>query len=414
MGWGIPKLERDKLLADCTVGGKTKPSQKYTTFTVVDGTYVFVDAPAVLRSNCVPNRSPLDVARSVCKRICDVAPNAGLIDIFFDSSDQTLYPPQRAQLHEERYRNVKGPSYEQIEELAERYACKPKHFGSKPLHHLPFLKDTEVDWKLLFSCSTTKALAYNLLASAMHHTFLETYAAKKGIFTRIYRPDNTTVNVICPDVCSDPPAENHNIFGEADLKVFHAARHASMDGHPTLMCTIDTDFLLMSCCSDWNPTAPAILDLKTSAICLQKLTLKLGGTNAERRLNSAFWLLACGTDYSQPLTRAGYYTKGLLEVMGKALKSEKKDRPLRAVHPRGWSYDSRVVFKTLATIRKRKPKPGGRKLEVKILKDMLFSLMYYGFHFEGSFPPHPSLSKEMSSGLLRIGGDAVPHAPQVF
>jgi hypothetical protein len=244
----------------------------------------------------------------------------------------------------------------------------------------------------------------------MHHIFLEKYATTPGILTRIYRPDNTTVNVICPDACPDYPPENHNVFGEADLKVFHAAKCASEAGHPTLMCTIDTDFLLMSCCSDWQPSVPAILDLKTSAVCLQKLTGKLCGANAEKRLNTAFWLLACGTDYSKPLTRAGYYTKGLLEIVGKMAKAAKKDHPLREVHPRGWKYDSRVVLKTLATIKKRKPKPGGRKTEMKILKDMLFSLMYYGFHFEGSFPPHPSSATE-TGGVLMIGQDAPPHAP---
>jgi hypothetical protein len=208
--------------------------------------------------------------------------------VFFDKSDTTLYPPQRAQVRLERDATVTPPSFDTIQTLVLKYGCEPKDFGTTSLYHLPYLADRTIDWKLLFSSSSTKALAFNLLATALHHAFVTKYSQRKMVLTRIYRPDGTTVNVVGGG--ADEPNQHLSIYGEADLQVFSAAKTMSDKGVSCLINTIDTDFLLMAVCNiNFNPTVPVVLDLKTSAVSLNKLVAAMGADDAERRMNVAFW-----------------------------------------------------------------------------------------------------------------------------
>jgi hypothetical protein len=213
-------------------------------------------------------------------------PNA--VEIFFDKSDMDAYPPQRKQLRLERDATVTPPSFDAIHELTQKYGCEPKDFGITSLYHLPYLADRTVDWKLLFGNTNTKALAFNLLATALHHAFVTKYSQRKMVLTRIYRPDGTTVNVIGGG--EDEPPQHLSIYGEADLQVFSAAKTMSDKGVSCLISTIDTDFLLMAVCNvNFNPVVPVVLDLKTSAVSLNKLVAVMGSDDAERRMNIAFW-----------------------------------------------------------------------------------------------------------------------------
>ena len=289
MGWGLGKTQRDTLLAGCYLQDIVlKRGSKAVTFNAVDGSHVFIDAPAVLRSNCVATRSPLDIAQSVVARVFTLANDPAAVEIFFDKADTTLYPPQRGQLRLERDATVTPPSVEVVLQLAKKYACEPKEFGTTSLYHLPYLADRSVNWKMLFSSKDTKALAFNLLATALHHAFVTKYSQRKMVLTRIYRSDGTTVNVIGGG--ASEPAQHLSVYGEADLQVFSAAKSTSDAGYPCLISTIDTDFLLMAACNvNFNPTVPVILDLKTSAVSLNKLAVAMGATDAERRMNVAFW-----------------------------------------------------------------------------------------------------------------------------
>ena len=168
------------------------------------------------------------------------------------------------------------------------------------------------------------------------------------------------------------------------------------------MMTIDTDFILMAVCSSgFNPTAPATLDLKTSAIDVKKLCAALGGGDEEARLNTAFWMLAAGADYSPPLTRAGYYSKDILALI--TTPAPESTRPIRRV-AKGWKFDPRVAMKALSTKRKRKTITVKTKhSENVVFCDMLFCLQYYGFMFDGAFPKHPSLWWDRKTGPAIFG-----------
>jgi hypothetical protein len=359
---------------------------------------VLVDAAAMLRSNCVAKRSPMDVAGSLYKKLVTLRP--WLCEVFFDKADSTSYPPQRAEVAAARAAvGGSGVTIETICGLMAKYRCKRvDDLGTTDVNHLPYLTDRTIDWAALFSRPATKRLAWNLLGTALHYTMrinAATVDPTNCFATRIYLPDGETVlttnptDEVLPDECRNP-------YGEGDLQCFNAARIYNTAGRSTIIASIDTDFILILAASCFCPQQPFVIDLKSGALCGRALSMLVGGYDREVRLNACFWLISHGGDYSVPFTRLGFYTKSLLELFEAALASKTAgERLSRVITQKAdsdvWEFHPQRVMKQLHTTKQRKRNNAQVIAHPphKCMARTLFSLLYYGFAFDPLGPPYP-------------------------
>jgi hypothetical protein len=390
MGWSLPKLHRDNLLRKCmtparaakTKGGKLKTKSGEAPEWPASA-HVFVDAPAMLRSNAVDGRSPIDVANSVLHRITAI--NPARAEIIFDKADQAAYPPQRHDVHAVRASRAVAITIEQLHALMRKYGAGEslEALSSVDVSHLPYLQDRTVKWSVLFANTNAKALAWNLLATAIRYVFTRHFAAGgKSFPVRIYRPDGRTVHSIQPTAADPPPALC--VFGEADLAVFHAARLASTAGNNVCILSVDTDFILMTLCSaTFTPKHAFIIALKSGIVDGQQLVEQFGSDGIEARLNKAFLWIMFGCDYSQPFTRLGYYTKGILELETTSTHAIKANPD----KPDVYTFDHRTLQAELGRLKQRKTKL--TVMPTTFYSSALYCLQYYGFLFDATVAPFP-------------------------
>lgn len=400
MGLLLPKNLRERLMAGCQpkCRASKRGSSKTKIMEVVypKNPHVFVDVPAAARSNAVNGRSPMDVARSVVSKVCSMTPV--LVELFFDKTNRKSYPPQREIVSASRMARSAPLTYEQITELTQKYNVigGPENMDKCDVHHLPYLLDRKLDWNVMFGDSNTKKLAWRLIGAALEYAFLEAFARDEGpAFTaRIYRPDGVTVRTLGagPYYSADPAISP---FGEADLQCFNAARLASIAGNSCVLLTVDTDFILMVACSQFTPTHPFILDLKSGAICGRLLAAKFGNTSYETRLNASLWMITSGSDYNHPFTRLGLYNRALLDKVYASMDQGKIELARRVITvdtvKKTWTFDHHKMLKQIGEmlVRTKTVSKSTPKAPQTSIGDALFTLMYYSFSFSSSGKPYP-------------------------
>jgi hypothetical protein len=388
MGWKCAADTRARIFGGCdwkpaVVTASTSASN------LPSGARVVVDANAMLRSGTFSRLSANDVAKNLINKCISSQPE--LVQIMFDSNDHEAYPPQRARVHAERYPDPLPD--ETVAELA-------KHFGvgsvadlaTAPADDLPLRTRRDMDWQTYFKCPPIKAFVWRLLTHALRHAALEKLAADAlGCTVQICTPDGDTILVGSTEV-DKPPRR----YAEADLQVFSAAREHARDGKKVIIYSIDTDFCLMAMADcTFVPTASFILHLKTCVYDGAKLIAKVGGADKAARMNATFWLLGLGCDYAEPLTKQGYYTKGVIELA--AIKT--LDSPVITIAGSMVTVSAANANKLLLALKRRaEPAKGAKKQRTRppqliALGELLFCLRYYGFMFPATGTPFPELSE---------------------
>tara|TARA_B100000795_G_C22771552_1_gene428110 strand:- start:72 stop:1334 length:1263 start_codon:yes stop_codon:yes gene_type:complete len=348
-----------------------------------------VDAPALIRSNAVRGRSALDIARSVLNAASVTRPTE--MHIYFDLEDRVMYPPQRDIVQAIRYPGAPPPAL--TAEFCKLMNCQTIHdLYLADIYHLPTLKNASIDWVSAFSSTELKPFAWRVFAAALRASAIERAGTTQSPQFKIFCADGKTTHCVSnTGIASTLLKKLEPDFGEADLRVFYDAAMANMDGRKTIIHSIDTDFLLMTIASAWFvPREPFYIALKHSAFDGCKVLKLIGAGDTVRRLNAAFWCMAAGTDYSNPLTNNGYYTKCLVQLM-----ADPPQGPF-VLSAKAAVFKPTLVKPILARIKCRKMKKTPLKTLSDTVSDMLFCVKYYGLHWAWTgttpYPKHVHLS----------------------
>ena len=198
------------------------------------------------------------------------------------------------------------------------------------------------------------------------------------------------------------PANNTKfaLFGEGDLRCFASAVARFVCNVPVVMHSIDTDFILMIlCAAAWLPTIPTyMITLSDTVYNGNRIMKRFAGSSATDKLNSAFWAMAFGTDYSNPLTNNGYFNNGLKTLMNASVHCR---RPITVLNDTQACFDLKQALFVLKDLKcslgKKVPKDN---VKTTLLK-MLFCLQYYGLMFVNEagclFPKTPALTTGLST-----------------
>lgn len=402
MGWKLSAEPRRRLLhgAEWTPEIVPASAAPVAPKPLPERAHVCVDANAVLRSKTFARLSALDVAKFMIKQAASSDPQ--LIEVFFDSDDTTLYPPQRAVVHAARYPAGQQLPPAAVDALARRFgATNIANLASSAATNLPLRAARNIEWQKCFACPPIKAFLWRILVEATRHAALELAAngELEHCTVKVHAPDGTIVTIGTPT--PEPAAPPGPRKGEADLQTMEAARNHACAGKSVIIYTIDTDFLLMTVGMDVVPTAPFIVHLKCGVYDGAKLIARFGGTSHLDRLNSLFWLMAFGCDYADPLTKQGYYTKELTAIVG---DTGQPCTPVFAQAGKTITLDVGRVEGILAPFPRRAQTTKSREHAAKrhrarppivdAFADLLFCVRYYSFLFPASGPPFPPASSE--------------------
>lgn len=353
---------------------------------------VVVDANAAIRS--VVHSGPMSamsIAKQVYVRAMASKPSA--LAIYFDSSNAQLYPPQRAVLHQKRYKG-KALDYDSVQAICTLLRVdSPSDLASVDVTVRPLLNNRKLPWSDMFMNRELKQFAFRLVAAALRHVVID---HKCTASVRIHLPHNQDQLTLATGAAGGTVAgkEHGMIFGEADLRCQQALLQAMHTGKHVNIHSVDTDFLLMAMASVHTPSPATdlIITLKTGVYNGNALIRHaLGpGVSLVRRLNTAFWAFAFGCDYSNPLTHNGYYTKGLLSLM-----TAENALPLTVDRDSATAtFCLKEAYRNLGTLKCNKKKlatvGAGKDSVPTTLKKMLWCLQYYGLMFvDGSGALHP-------------------------
>lgn len=398
MGWKCAADARGKLLAGTEWDGGVVTASAAAAAagaSLPAGACVVVDANAMLRSATFDRLSAYDIAKSMLNKVAKSNPAS--VQIFFDSNDPSAFPPQRAQVHAERYPDAKQLNMSAINAIATKFgAVAGTDLPATSADLLPLRTYRGWPWQTCWGCPVLKTFVWRIFVAALRHAAIEKKAngGLKSISIQIYGPDG---NVITLGDEAGSLIECPRRFGEADLQTFDAARVHANAGKAVIIYSIDTDFLLMTmAAAPFIPTEPFIIHLKTSITDGAKLIATVGGADVVTRLNTVFWLLGLGCDYADPLTKQGFYTRDIVDIckgLGAGLV------PAIGVVAGIVTLDLASTTKILGTLKRRADPTGvpGKRQRIRApqntaLGDLLFCLRYYGFMFPEHGDPYPPAS----------------------
>jgi len=370
-----------------------------------------VDACATLRGRTCGttfSHSPIAVARAALTDVCaDLGPASknAIIHWFFDvtaSGTVAHVTPYRADLA--RLRSERSPvTQDEIRQVL-TFFKRPtlQSLATVNPHTTAFLASSKIPWNLMYKTKESKTLAWRLLAAALRHAMIHLHAVGSGTRMVVRESDGTTVHNISADgTCKTTKEPYADVYGEADLQVWHKAVQLHGKGAAVLLITIDTDIILsfLTSCSQFDPVIPLMLRLgsshkKSQYYNVHALREKYGET-IPRRLSRAF-LIACNkTDYTDPVTKAGFLKKHVVSIFTASRKPE--DDIFTHQPGRG------VVFNlknTMALFLKFKPTESKyNPVEfVALLLKIMYVLEYYGLFWKtGSQPTGPDLPPDADS-----------------
>jgi hypothetical protein len=401
MGWKCSAETRARLLAGAEWGSGVVAASgalaKSLTIPLPTGGRVCVDANAMLRSKAFARLSAVDIAKSMLTVAGTSMPRS--IEIFFDSDDSSAYPPQRAAVHAERYPASSQLPASEINAIAAKFgATSAEALATTSADPLPLRTNRKIDWQKSFTSPLLKAFLWRILAEATRHVAVMRMANGEldECTVQIHAPDGTVETVgMDPDFAVAPRR-----FAEADLQTFNAGRVHADAKQTVIIYSIDTDFLLMTAATiGFMPSVPFIIHLKSGVTDGRKLIERLGGKYMKTRINNVFWLLSLGCDYAEPLTKQGYYTRGLTSLVG-SLPTPLA--PALAVVNDTVTLDVASVETILGTLKCRAQSTKSAEQNAKrhrarpplqhALGDLLFCLRYYGFMFPVDGAPYPPAS----------------------
>lgn len=437
MGWGLSKKQREQLLVGCTLQSKnaTKVAgrrglakrMKTPKLTSIDkgvqvvwpqGKHtVVVDVNAAARSVCHGGvTSAMIIAKHVHARAMADKPTS--IVYVFDAFDQALYPPQRKDLHATRYAG-KHLDYDAVATICKLLNIDtPQDVHMLDLVNRPLMSRMDLPWQQLFMNKDLKQFAFRLIATALRHTAVDRRTA-----VDICLPSATHRCVVDGTGTTRVQKEVGTDFGEGDLRCWHATLSAVNRGESVDVHSIDTDFLLMVMASVHlaPPPSKLVVTLKSGRYDGCKLINMMMGpdTSLQHRLNRAFWAMSFGTDYSNPLTHNGYYTKGLLTLMMPGCDAD----PL-TVSPDGRhaTFCLREALRNLGALKSNAKKQAvvgkGKDSVTTTLKKMLFCLQYYGLMFVATptslFPPVVVLAPTQTYTFPITPNADIIHQKQIY
>lgn len=437
MGWGLCKKKREEWLGPCTlqpkkatkVAGrrglaKRMKSPKLTRVTKnaqvewPQGKHtVIVDVAAAARSVVhAGETSAMIIAKHVHTRA--TVDNPTSVVFVFDSFVSKAYPPQRAALHETRYAG-KHLDYDAVAGICKLLNIDtPKDVHALDLVSRPLLSRMDLPWQQLFLNKDFKQFAFRLIATALRYTAVDRRTA-----VDICLPSATHRCVVDGTGATHVQKEVGTEFGEGDLRVWHVGLSAMKRGENVDVHSIDTDFLLMVMASVHlaPPTSKLVVTLKSGRYDGRKLIRMLLGPDAslQHRLNRAFWAMAFGTDYSNPLTHNGYYTKGLMTL----LQPDSTANPLTvSADGKSATFCLREALRNLGTLKSNAKKQAvvgkGKDSVTTTLKKMLFCLQYYGLMFVATptslFPPAVILTPTQTYTFSIAPDAAIIHEKQIY
>jgi hypothetical protein len=346
-----------------------------------------LDAAAAIRRHAFKGSSALRVCMGVINLGTTSKPTE--LQIFFDRLQRAAYPPQRAELHRQRYAG-KELSYDATADILERLNCTLEGLATLPILR-PLLLRVDLDWVDMFMNKDLKAFAFRMFAVGFKHAAMSMFADGKldsGMTIKVMSPATDHVCTLTKNRVSsttDAAATPlRHSFGEGDLRCYAAAlKTAVRDKRPVVIHSIDTDFLLMTfCTSAWldDPASlPEVYIVLTSDVYVSSmLHRQFRPIVMEDRLNTAFWAMAFGTDYSRPLTNNGYYNAGLQTLLDPRVHGRQPITVLDSTTA-VFKYDRAMgVLSKLRCHKTKKEPPDSTK--TTLLK-MMFCLEYYGLMF---------------------------------
>lgn len=316
------------------------------------------------------------------------------LSILFDLLDRDAYPPQRAQLHHERYAG-KELSFADTTAVMQQLNCTLSELQTMCITR-PLLQRVDLDWTKLFMSKELKAFAFRLFAVGFKHAAMAMFCSGKlpaGVVVKVMSPVADEVSTLSKGNVQSGKAAVPlaNLFGEGDLRCFGTAlREAASSKAPVVVHSIDTDFLLMAVCTSvWLPVVPEMFIVLTADVYLaSKLHAQFKPLTVEDKLNTAFWAMAFGTDYSKPLTNNGFKSADIKTLMDPQVHAR---QPITVLDDTTAVFSMKQALRTLKRFRISK-KTGPDSVETTLLK-MMFCLEYYGLMFVGNglFPPTPRL-----------------------
>ena len=344
-----------------------------------------LDAAAAIRRHAFKGSSAL--------RVCMGVINLGMtskpaeLQIFFDRLERAAYPPQRAELHRQRYAG-KELSYSATAEILERLNCTLEGLETLPILR-PLLLRVDLDWVNMFMNKDLKAFAFRMFAVGFKHAAMAMFADGKLDSQATIKVMSPATNAVCTltknrVLSATRPMPLRHAFGEGDLRCYAAALKATVkDKREVVIHSIDTDFLLMTLCAsvwleDPDSLPEAYIVLTSDVYVSSMLYRQFRPVVMEDRMNTAFWAMAFGTDYSRPLTNNGYYSAGLQTLMDPRVHGR---QPITVIDATTaiFKYDRAMgVLSKLRCHKTKKQPPDSTK--TTLLK-MMFCLEYYGLMF---------------------------------
>lgn len=345
--------------------------------------HAFVDVNAIGRSKAVAGVSMMTIARNTLS-----VPRTGKpknISLFFDLADRSRYPPQRADVHNQRAVDM---PYHRVHAMLKAFGkTELSDLETIDVTHLPLLTSDAVPWLDAFLVPECKALAWRALAEAIRVCAVND---DSGTAYAIHTADGVTRHAVVGGKCTTTVAASSSQFGEADLSVMQAATVANQKGENVIVHTIDTDYLAMGVCAAWHtPPSKAVflIALKSAVYNVASLVRCVLGDKSEcDRLNAGFWMFGMGGDYVNPLTNNGYYRKGLVPFI-----KEERTGPFEEREGKVFFVLANAVNALRKLPRRIQKKRVPKKTLECTLMDMYFCVMYYGRYFDPSKLAAPAL-----------------------
>lgn len=407
MGLGNGPEDRKKLGILPTPSGPLE----LQTYAVDKDVHLIVDACATLRGRTCGatfSHSPISVARAALTDVCaDLGPAAknAILYWYFDitaSGTVSHVTPYREDVA--RARSERSPvTQDEIRQVL-TFFKRPtlQSLATVDPHTNAFLSSSKIPWNLMYKTKESKTLAWRLLAAALRHVMISLHAADRGTRMVVRESNGTTVHTFsAAGTCATTEEPYADVYGEADLQVWHKAVQLHGKGQAVLLITIDTDIILsfLASCNQFDSFIPLMLRLGSSHKKAQYYNVHAlrdsYGETIPRRLSKAF-LIACNkTDYTDPVTKSGFLKKHVVSIF---TASRKAEDDIFTVQPgRG------VVFNlknTLALFLKFKPAETKYNAVafVALLLKIMYVIEYYGLFWKtGSQPTGPDLPPDAAS-----------------
>ena len=260
----------------------------------------------------------------------------------------------------------------------------------------PLLFRSDLDWNLLFMDKELKLFAFNVFSVALLHAAASMFASKELLpdaTVKVWAPDGSAATATATTIKQQKAPSVSKLyckFGEGDLRCFGNMldiMHSSKK--PVVVHSIDTDFLLMTLATSvwFKPMLPApvpfFLVLSEGVYNGTELQSLFRSKNEADCLNTAFWAMAFGTDYSNPLTNNGYFNNDLKKLMHSHNHCRK---PITVLDDKRAQFDLKKALFVLKPLRCTFKKNNKDSVKDTLLK-MLFCLQYYGLMFVSDETP---------------------------